>query len=1504
MFRMMDRAPDLGTRDQAFQQPFWITASVLALAVGAGAAAFFIADASSIWRVPAFVLQSAAVGCLGILALRRQAALRSDRGPARGQVTDSPLLPPRAGKRPDVPDQPPAEPRRASRAAEGTAVFLWAEDAQGRTAFVNKALCDYRGVTAAEALKHHWDEGVHPEDLAANRATCEAAIARREPWRMEYRYRRHDGVYRWLLEVGQPQFAADGSYAGVVGSCVDISEHREIEATLRATEAELRQARQQLVDGIEGLTDGFALYDKEDRLVAWNSRYAELSGTDAVLLKRGVRFEDILRAHVKARREPTAIGREEEWIATRLAQHRDPKGSFERFINGRWYRFSDRPTTEGGIVTIFAQIDELKQREDRLRESQTILQSIIDNIPVTVSITDRDRRVVLLNRKIEELYGVKLEDVVGRPVAEVRPRRYASDTALQDHQQVVASGVPIQGREDKYVVEGGEETWITSVVPIKDDSGTVKFVLRTTIEVPQLAQAYKKLEDNQAFLIEAEKQARIACWYQSVEMGDRVFWSESVADVLGYPADQIGTTTDYLKILHPDDLERSIAHLAELRDNPQPYDVEYRVIRPDGNAIWLRSISKADFDGAGRFVRYIGLIQDITVQKAVEGALRESQEALLTAERRAKIACWTEVLTERGGFLASELAAEVLGIPVQNMAKNDEEYVRMIHPEDQERAKEAYRRAHAQHEPYAVEYRFRRKDGTYAWIRDLAEFEHGAEGEPIRMIGTIQDITDQKRIEEALRTSEARLQAFINNAPVLISIKDPQGRFLMLNPKIAQSFGLSVDEIVGKTTKEVFPFAGADQIYGMEQKVVATGQPVSGEVYLPTRLDLPWTHEVKFPIFDAEGRVAAVGGVAIDISARKTAELALAESEARFHSFMEHAPFDMYVKDLDGRYLLINRGAERSWGRRRDEILGRTVRDLSQSKGVEEVEAIEHEVLTTGEAVVREVHFTDLGAEWTHEIKFPIRDAAGHVTHVGGIAVDISDRKKAELALSESEGRLLRAQRQARLGYWSEEMESQEIQWSKGSGWVFGRPDTDLPAIEAAFFEYVHPDDRERIKRNYDRVRSGLDNYSIEYRLLHPDSGIIWVQELGKVERDSSGRRSTFVGTLQDVTERRALEEQLQQAQKMEAIGQLTGGIAHDFNNLLAIILGNLDLLNEQKELAFSMRRKIETAIKAGMRAADLTHRLLAFARRQALMPKLTEINELIRSMVPLLQRPLGPKIATTFMLDPNTWAAEIDQSQLEMALLNLTLNARDAMPDGGSLTIGTGNATTAQMLALTGNGQPTGDYVVISVTDTGTGMPDDVKARAFDPFFTTKGVGKGTGLGLSMVYGFVKQSGGHVQIESRLGEGTTVSLYLARATAAAVAEEAKDDQPLSSAQQEIVLLVEDEADVRVLAEAYLESFGYTVISAADGATAMAALAANPRIDLLLSDIILPGTMDGIAIAAQVRASRPEIKIVYMSGYAPDPEMLLPGTELIKKPFLRADLSRVVRAALDRQRAA
>ncbi|HMF11993.1 MAG TPA: PAS-domain containing protein, partial [Gemmataceae bacterium] len=371
---------------------------------------------------------------------------------------------------------------------------------------------------------------------------------------------------------------------------------------LRATQKELQRTRQQLIDGIEGLSDGFALYDGEDRLVVCNSRYRQLFGLHPDLLRPGTPFVDILRAHVSAGRVAAAIGSEDEWVAERLAQHRDPRGLFERKIDGHWFRFSDRPTSEGGVVTIFTQIDELKQREQRLRENQAILQSILDNIPVTVSITDRERRIVLLNRRLEDIYGVHLAEVVGRNVEEVRPIRYSSDTAARDHLRVIETGEPILGRQDDYVHGRDSESWITNVAPIKDADGAVRYVLRTTFEVPQLAKANRELADYRAFLLEAERQAKIASWHQIPEGGYRTVWSENVEAVVGYTNAEIDDDAAFLAVIHPADRERMQRLFNEVNSRPQSYDTEYRVVRKDGRTIWVRGITKGEFDRAGDLI--------------------------------------------------------------------------------------------------------------------------------------------------------------------------------------------------------------------------------------------------------------------------------------------------------------------------------------------------------------------------------------------------------------------------------------------------------------------------------------------------------------------------------------------------------------------------------------------------------------------------------------------------------------------------------------------------------------------------------------------------------------------------------------------------------------------------------------------------------------------------------------------------------------------------------------
>jgi PAS domain S-box-containing protein len=391
---------------------------------------------------------------------------------------------------------------------------------------------------------------------------------------------------------------------------------------------------------------------------------------------------------------------------------------------------------------------------------------------------------------------------------------------------------------------------------------------------------------------------------------------------------------------------------------------------------------------------------------------------------------------------------------------------------------------------------------------------------------------------------------------------------------------------------------------------------------------------------------------------------------------------------------------------------------------------------------------------------------------------------------------------------------------------------------------------------------------------------------------NTAGDVIAIVPEAMELTERRAAEEQLRQAQKMEAVGQLTGGIAHDFNNLLTGIAGSLELLKARmaQELPGDAERYITAAQSATSRAAALTHRLLAFSRRQTLDPKPMQVNKLIAGMEELIQRTVGPEIKVETVLSLDLWWTLCDSNQLESAMLNLCINARDAMPDGGRLTIETANIWVDELAARARDMTP-GQYVVIYVTDTGTGMEPDVVLRAFDPFFTTKPMGMGTGLGLSMIYGFARQSGGQVRISSKVGSGTTIRMYLPRYFGATQEEEAPETLSAAprAADGETVLVVDDEPMVRMLVVDVLEGLGYTAIEAADGASGLKVLQTGSRIDLLITDVGLPGGMNGRQMADAARQTRPELKVLFITGYAESAVIgncqLAPGMQVITKPF-------------------
>ncbi|CAH0277329.1 Sensor kinase CckA [Pseudomonas sp. Bi70] len=439
-------------------------------------------------------------------------------------------------------------------------------------------------------------------------------------------------------------------------------------------------------------------------------------------------------------------------------------------------------------------------------------------------------------------------------------------------------------------------------------------------------------------------------------------------------------------------------------------------------------------------------------------------------------------------------------------------------------------------------------------------------------------------------------------------------------------------------------------------------------------------------------------------------------------------------------------------------------------------------------------------------------------------------------------------------------------------------------------------------------------SYRAEYRVLHPDGGYRWIEANGRCELAPDGSPLRFPGVLVDIDERKRTElalrqltqtleervseavlqrvqaeEQLRQAQKMEAIGQLTGGIAHDFNNLLAGILGSLELIqrklpgDEHPQLA----RFVDAAIASANRGASLTHRLLAFARRQSLDMRPVEVNTLVRALEELLVRTLGEQISLETRLADDLWPTRSDGHQLENALINLAINARDAMPDGGRLRIETRNTQLGELEAQ--NHQvPAGDYLLLSVSDTGCGMPEEIIRHAFEPFFTTKPIGQGTGLGLPMVYGFVKQTGGYLHLESRVGRGTTLNLYLPRlpVAPAELPHSATPEAPRGTGER--ILVVEDDKVVRMLMVEVLEELGYSLIQASDAQSALGLLEQHAPLDLLLTDVGLPG-MNGRQLADAARQRQPNLKVLFATGYAEGAELrdgyLGNDMDMIAKPF-------------------
>jgi PAS domain S-box-containing protein len=825
----------------------------------------------------------------------------------------------------------------------------------------------------------------------------------------------------------------------------------------------------------------------------------------------------------------------------------------------------------------------------------------------------------------------------------------------------------------------------------------------------------------------------------------------------------------------------------------------------------------------------------------------------------------------------------------------------------------------------------------------------------------MRDITERMRAESDLRESEERLQIVIENLADGLVIADTTGRILHWNRAGLAMHGFgSAEEVRIQLTEFARSFElstlGGRAIPVDEWPLtrVLRGEPVRDLELRVRRLDTGWRRVFKYGgtiISDPAG--GRLGILTInDITERKQAEEELRKSEERYRDVVENARDLIYTHDLEGNYLSVNRAVERVTGYTREDVAGMSLEQIVAPEYVEKARRMIAEKLAGKSETTYDLEIVAKdGRRIAVEVNTRLVYEGGAPVGVQGIARDITERRRAEETRARRAAQAaMRAEINAALAEAGTPLAAilersvaamvRHLGLALARVWTLSR-DGNVLELQASAGLYTRTDGA------YSRIPVGELKIGLVAAERRPH--IIndvrndplfgekeWARREGVrsfagypllVEGRLIGALGTFSGqrftddTLdalasaadvisQGIERRRAeealreSEEQFRQVQKLEAVGRLAGGVAHDFNNLLTVINGYSGLLMRRFERDESARRKIEEIEKAGRRAAELTGQLLAFSRKQVLQPKVISLNAVVADLDKMLRRLIGEDVELTPVLDPALGNVLADPGQIVQVIMNLAVNARDAMPQGGKLTVETANVRldgdyAAHHLAV----QP-GDYVLLSVTDTGTGMTEEVRSRIFEPFFTTKEKGKGTGLGLSTVYGIVKQSGGSIWVYSEVGCGTTFKIYLPRVDREARGEEERAATRAQSASgTETILLVEDEEPVRLLARAVLEREGYTVVAARCGADAERVFEESDRgIDLLLTDVVMPG-VSGPQLARRLCERRPGLKVIYMSGYTDDAVVrhgLLGGEVVfVQKPFTPDSLARKVRETLD-----
>ena len=1346
---------------------------------------------------------------------------------------------------------------------------------------------------------------VHPDDRHKLRDKLEKMFAGVATHDVEFRVVTSDGEIRHVYERSETEFDGEGRPTRCVGVLQDITAARLADNALRESEQRFRSL-------IDHLPSAISLKDAEHRFVLVNKSFESRFNTkESEIIGQPV--HSALRGHI-------------DWQATLDAEQAILDGSQEfssevvslRFDGGTERTFEVRkfPVTDSagqitGVGTISSDVTESMRANEALRRSEASLANAQRIAHLGNWDWDITHNTLHWSDEIYNIFGLAKDEFGASYDAflnSVHPddRDFVTesvDAALNDGETYsIDHRIVLPDGAIRTVHETGEVSF--------DGNGRPTQMTGTVQDVTEQREAECSLRESEEWLRAITDNTPSAIFVKDLD-GRHIFANRQWHDVHN-PQDEdlYGTTAQDL--LAPDlhDLAQRVDR--QVLETGEPVFSEFKMQNAAGD--W-RDILQVKFpvrDANGDIIALGGSNTDVTERVAAQRALRESEERLRAIADNAPSAIylkdaagryifanrvWHQMYNAQGGDIVGKTVEDFFPPDVVKAAKGTD---RQVVETGEPIVKEQYLPTHNGENRMVLQVKFP--------VRD--------ESDEVVAIGAVNtDITERVATERALRESEERFRALVDNLPASLSLKDAEHGILFVNKQMTQWYGIPASEFIGKRFDDVFPDREVDKFTAVQDSVLETGKPQEREFRTKfangERRDL---HSIIFPVFTGDGQNAQVGTLSFDITDRKAADRARRETEERFRALVDHLPASLSLKDADHKVLFVNKQLTEWHGIPAVDFIGKRFGEVLASKDNADPEflAAQDLVLESQQPLEREIRaeFADGNLHDLQTIMFPVLTGDGQNTQVGTLSFDITDRKTAELARRESEERFRAFVDHVPAGVTLKGPDGNAIFVNEQIEQWYGISAESI--VGKKFHDVMDSSQKntfghERIVEAQNTIRETGKAVQIEFPLTFADGT---PHELRTVifPIETADDRGPNMGAIYfDVTEIKKTEEMLRQAQKMQAVGQLTGGVAHDFNNLLAVVIGNLELIADhfvahlqQDAPVFGHVRK---AFAAAERGASLTHHLLAFSRQQVLQPEETDLADLVAETNELMAVSMGERIAVTLHTDSDPWRSRIDRVQLQNAILNLAINARDAMAGSGEITIAVANVRVEDTRAVALE-MSAGDYVCVSISDTGPGIPADVLEHVFEPFFTTKDVGKGSGLGLSMVYGFVRQSGGGIDIDTEVGVGTTVHMYFPAVMPspfAALEDFAAGPEDLA-APDATILLVEDNPMFREVTRAILEGLNFQVYDFGTAEEALELIGSSAKFDLLLSDIGLPGDMDGHALAQHAASARPGLKIVLMSAHT---DRGLNGgivdhnvSAFLRKPHRKAELNQVLRRLL------